>query len=217
MGARGWQQDPDTGGTEYWDGSRGTGFTRPRRKIFAAPAHDRHKGLRALAVGGCGIFLGLATWVGANQVADRPTGWGWFVILGLLVGIVGTAVGVYFLRGQGPTTDEVEDRLAKERKDRAETDRLAAQLVGRAPSPATETRVAEAKAMADPATLEAFRVLDKLFAAHQITRSGHEAAKERLLGTGVSAQLADLAEQYREGMMSETEFAAARLRLLLDL
>ncbi len=214
MRAPGWYSDPDTGGTKYWDGFRWTGDTRARRRIFAAPAQDRRKGLRGLAVAACGILLSLVTWIGANQVAERPTGWGWFVILGLAVGIVGVAVGTYFLRGQGPTTDAVEARLARERQARADTDRRAAHLVRRAPRPAVTTRAARLGAEADPDKAKALKDLEELLYARKISDSEYQAAKEALSGTGLSAQLAQLAELHREGMLSEVEFAAARLRLL---
>lgn len=151
----------------------------------------------------------MATWIGANQVAERSTGWGWFVILGLLVGIVGTAVGIYFLRGQGPTTDEVEYRLARERAGRAEDDRQAAQL-----NPAAESRAAQVRATADPDTLQSVNTLQKLFDAHVMTKSEHETAMEKLIGASLSAQLAQLNEQYGEGRLSEVQRAAAIQRLI---
>lgn len=221
MRAPGWYPDHDTGGAEYWDGRRWTGDQRPRRRLFAAPAKEGRKGMIALALGGLGALLALVTWVGAKQEAERQSGWGWFVIFGLVVGIVGVAVGIYLLRGQGPTTEEVEARLARDREVQAQTDVRAANLlkqgkVGRAGLTPDVTEAARIDAITTLKTAGVIRELERLLYARQITDSEFRRARDLLFGPDLSAQIKVLDELYERGALSDAQYAAAVMKLLLD-
>lgn len=134
-----WYVDSETGGTKYWDGSSFTGDTRPPRKPFAAKARHSARGYLCL-LGGVGFpVLGvLAFWLPQFSLwsifEDRPDGifgelrrtlerqqgvdfseaLATFAVA-LVVGVVLAAIGVYLLRGQGPTTKAVKKRLSEQR------------------------------------------------------------------------------------------------------
>lgn len=133
----GWYPDASTGGTAYWDGSAWTGHGRPRRRRFAARARHRWVGTLFLLAGALLVVAGsLAFWVPKMSLwtmfRDDPQGV--FEVLARAVqdsqgvvfsqalatfaieaglGLSLAAAGVYLLRGQGPTTWAVRERLAE--------------------------------------------------------------------------------------------------------
>lgn len=136
----GWFPDPSTGGSAFWDGQRFTGDRRPRRRTFAASARHTRSGVLWLF---CSALLLLtsvrALWtpelglrhltddspegtfeVLAQAVDDADFAFGLeafgssavYIALALGCG----ALGIYRLRGRGPTTKSVNKRLATERR-----------------------------------------------------------------------------------------------------
>lgn len=130
----GWVPDPSTGGTAYWDGWRFTGDRRPPRRRFAAAA-------RHTTAGVIWILLGVMFFVTGAEALQRPDLSIWaadeppldfmssltraledakyafsleaFASMAtyLAIGAGLTAVGIYLLRGRGPTTRAVNQRL----------------------------------------------------------------------------------------------------------
>lgn len=217
----GWYPDPDTGGTKYWDGSRWTGDTRPPRRPFAAEARE-DVGWLVVMSGACfvlliimGVFEGEITPIAA--LASVP-----------LICVAAGGIGAYLLRGQGPTTQDVEARLAEEHKAAQKKRRaanfasFATRLVGVRPSAAPAggdmAEAARVNALADPETARALQNLQNLVYTRTITDKEYQAAKDKLLPaqsfTASLAQIEKLAELHRAGILGDVEFAAAKRRAL---
>jgi hypothetical protein len=224
-----WYPDAATGGTKYWDGTRWTGDTRPRRKPFAAAARDNDKfGLLFLALGAPGLaFLGAF----GDEVEGLWAKLLWFVS-GVVLLLALIACGIYLFRGQGPTTASIEQRLAAEEKSAkgrrrsANLASFAERLVGRgrpqqpAPSMLTrpDTTAAQINAISTGETTRSLEKLQHLLYSGAITDLEYQAAKDKLLGTRAIddpfAQVAKLAELHRDGVLGDVEFAAAKARVL---
>jgi len=108
----GWYPDLETGGTQYWDGRRWTGDKRPRRLPFAAESANRGWGLGLSIFGVLSLITSPAQF--GNSTPDSTTSPLGAFFTALIMGVVLTAVGVYLLRGRGPSTKEVIARLARE-------------------------------------------------------------------------------------------------------
>lgn len=216
---KGWHPDPDTGGTRYWDGLRWTGDRRPPRKPFAAASSQSHLA-GAVAMGGASWSLLL--WMGSMYVAA------------ILFGLATVAIGIYLLRGQGPSTQDVEARLAEEdkvAKSRRRTANVATFAAGvgqffkrpqttpaSSPNPDT-TSAAQINAISNPETARALQNLQNLLYTRAITDQEFQAAKDRLLGAPAApsdsfTQIAQLAELHRAGILGDVEFAAAKAKAL---
>ncbi|WP_227000983.1 SHOCT domain-containing protein [Protaetiibacter intestinalis] len=150
-----------------------------------------------------------------------------YLVLGIVVLLVAGAACVYFLRGQGPTTQEVETRLAEERKVAAAKRRRAnawgivagIERVIRPRSTATNAESAAAAqidALSDPATAQAIQNLQKLLYTRAITDAEFEAAKNKIVGRvdDQYSQILKLAELHEAGILGDVEFAAAKSRVL---
>ena len=101
----GWYPDERSGGTAYWDGSRWTGDTRPRRRRFAAASRQDGPGFALaflFAVGVAGLSYG-------GYAEEGSANYLWFGGLGLAS--IALAV-IYLLRGRGPSTEAIERRLS---------------------------------------------------------------------------------------------------------
>ena len=214
---KGWYPDPETGGTKYSDGLRWTGDRRPPRRPFAAPSWQPDL---FLAPGFMGMFS-LLSWMSSEY------------IVAITLGLVTAAAAAYIARGQGPSTGEVEARLAKE-KEEAKASRRAANIatfaagVGGlfkrpravAPPPPTSDAAAAAQinAISNPETAKALQNLQNLLYTRAITDQEFQAAKNRLLGpqepTDAFAQVAKLAELHQAGILGDVEFAAAKAKAL---
>lgn len=216
----GWYPDPDTGGTKYWDGSRWTGDTRPRRRPFAPAASSRETGglVILMGVGIIGlIFMGV---FGDHSIA----------LVGLLwvpwIAIAAGVVGVYLLRGQGPTTAAVEKRLAERREAVEKAENQAAKMRRRGRSfigvnieAPDVAGAAQVNAVANPETARALQNLQNLLYTQAISDDEYQAAKDKLLGVHPAtadsfAQITKLVELHRAGVLSDVEFAAAKARAL---
>jgi hypothetical protein len=216
----GWYPDLETGGTKYWDGSRWTGDTRPRRRPFAAPANygwSPHYFTLSFGGGFGAMCLG-----GASEEKD-PAGWFVAGIVSLLVGLV---VSIYYLRGQGPPTAAVEARLAEQRKA-ADAAATAAAKLRRRSEPFFGVNfeapdvvgAAQVNAVSNPKTAESLQNLQSLLYTHAITDEEYQAAKDRLLGPSTASadvfgHIAKLVELHRDGILSDVEFAAAKSKAL---
>lgn len=130
----GWEPDPDTGGTAYWDGERFTGDRRPPRRKFAAAA--RHNRSGAICIVLCisflvtaakalrtpevsvwvvedssdGLLAGLARALDDATYAFSPEAFASMATY-LAIGAALGGLGAYLLRGRGPTSRAVERRL----------------------------------------------------------------------------------------------------------
>jgi len=223
----GWYPDPNTGGTRYWDGSRWTGDARPPRKSFAAAANHRDEGRGILGFGAMFLFASLF----ARQLNDGSVStFGLFLVF-FALGATGIAAGVYMTRGQGPTTEAIEKRLADEVKA-AKTKRRTANIAGAAaalgrfgrqqastPPTGNEAAVAaQLNAITDPLTAKALQNLQNLLYTRTITNEEYAAAKDKLFGTAALAdqfgQIEKLAELHKAGILGDVEFAAAKARVL---
>lgn len=131
---------------------------------------------------------------------------------------------VYVLRGQGPTTKEVQQRLAAERSVAVKTARRASRSRGghqiginvEAPDLAT---VAQVNAIANPETARAMQDLSNLRFNRVLSDEEFAAAKSKLLGTHGSSsnaieQLEQLASLHEAGVLSDNEFTAAKAKAL---
>lgn len=219
-----WYDDPATGGTKYWDGSRWTGDKRPRRRPFAAASNQRDMGLLAFFLGLCFTALIILGVFSDDENDQLPVAALAFVPL--ILGVCG-AIATYLIRGQGPATDAVEARLKKEQEN-AKKQRRTANLAGiaamfgarRSPASSTDqaTDVARINAIADPNTSRALQNLQNLLYTRSITDAEFEAAKAKLLGNRTVAdsvaQIERLAELHRAGILSDLEFTAAKSRAL---
>ncbi len=223
---KGWYPDDATGGTRYWDGARWSGDIRPARRPFAASSAHRSEGWSVLTLGG--VF----TVILVMSFLEEPTVGGY---VGMVVGILAVAgasgaVGAYLLRGQGPTTEEVEQRLKEQSKD-AKARRRKANIAGalaqlgrggarRVPEAENADPAAEqVRALRDPQTAKALQDLQKLLYTRTLTEEEFRAAKDKLLGPVPDApdrfaQLEMLADLHRRGVLGDLEFAAAKARVL---
>ena len=221
----GWYPDPTSGGTLYWDGTRWTGDARPARRSFAAKAH--HDAWWALMIFGA-MFFFMSFFAGGLNDGSVPTFglWAFFFFAGL-AGIVG---GIYMQRGQGPTTEAVEQRLAQERRA-AEKSRRTANLAGAAaavgrlfspppptPAPSAGHDAAQVAALANPETAAALQSLRNLLYTRALTDEEYAAAKAKLLGERKTPdqfeQIEQLADLHRRGVLGDVEFSAAKARVL---
>lgn len=216
----GWYPDPDTGGTRYWDGSRWSGARRPRRRAFAAKADYGWEPHYFTLMGG--VSFG-AIWMMA--AFDEGFHIGWFVGgMALLLGSL--AVSIYFLRGQGPTTKDVEEALAARRAAEEKAWTKAAKmrrrgwaLFGTSVAAPDVVGAAQVNAVANPATARALQNLQNLLYTQALSDAEFQRAKEKVLGADPAtndsfAQIARLVELHRAGVLSDFEFAAAKARAL---
>lgn len=225
-----WYPDAETGGTKYWDGTRWTGDRRPRRKPFAAAARDNDQ---LVGVLGLGWSVPAFAFLGAfsNDVNGLWAKFLWFVS-GVVLLLAYFAFAVYLLRGQGPTTAAVKQRLLDEEKS-AKGRRRSANIasvggmlgrLGRSqqPSPPSPPSFGPSPTPTTAfASSEITRALESLhhhLYSGAITDSEYQAAKDKLLGTheitDPFAQIAKLAELHRDGVLGDLEFAAAKARVL---
>lgn len=226
--AGGWYPDPQTGGSRYSDGKRWTGDVRPPRKPFAASSKNS-------ALGICGIVLGLTfPLMGIGALTEGETSGspnvGLFVGM-LVIGVLGIAAGIYALRGQGPSTEEVRARLVAEEKEAKAKRRaanvagIAASLTGRRRSEgkpveasAALAEAAQIDALSDPATASALQNLQNLLYTRAITDAEYQAAKDKLFRPMVPsdtvAHIQKLAELHEAGILGDIEFAAAKAKAL---
>ncbi|WP_339622155.1 SHOCT domain-containing protein [uncultured Salinibacterium sp.] len=221
--APGWYPDPATGGTRYWEGSRWTGDVRPRRKPFAASSKS---GVAAIIA----IWMGVG-WLPLGIGAYSETGQGGYIVAAVLIPLVAAVVAVYFLRGKGPSTQEVEARLAQERKE-AKAKRRDANIAGfaanmwslvkprpeAAPASGESAASAQINAIADPETAKALLKLQNLQYTRTITDDEFQAAKDKLLGPVTAfdsfSQIEKLAELHEAGILGDVEFASAKAKAL---
>lgn len=215
--SKGWYPDSDTGGTKYWDGYHWTGDRRPSKRPFAAPSWQPENLLYAAMPG----LFGMLSWMNSTY------------FLAILLLLASAAAAVFILRGQGPSTPEIELRLAKEEED-AKARRRAANIstfaagVGQlfkrtstaaAPvQPSESATAAQIRALANPQTAKALQDLQNLLYTRAITDQEFQAAKDRLIGSKATddsfAQVAKLAELHRAGILGDVEFAAAKAKAL---
>ncbi|RQP11461.1 MAG: SHOCT domain-containing protein [Microbacteriaceae bacterium] len=147
---------------------------------------------------------------------------------GIVVAIVVGGFCVYMLRGRGPTTADVETRLAAERKE-AKAKRRKANFWGvvagaerlirprASGTPSSESAAAaQVDALSDPQTAKALQELQKLLYTLAITDQEFAAAKQKLVGDPGDdfAQIRKLAELHEAGILGDVEFAAAKARAL---
>ncbi len=228
----GWYPDPATGGTRYSDGSRWTGDTRPRRRTFAAAATHRGWGIGL-------IIFGVLSVLSSPGQFSQPEGTSSMSPVGaffssILLGVAVAAFGVYLIRGQGPTTKAVEERLAARRNAADAIERKVASTrqgpqagLGdltvnvAAPMQTDAAAVAQINALANPETAKALQNLQNLLYTQAISEEEYQAAKDRLLGaasapaqTDAFARVTRLAELHQAGILSDYEFAAAKARAL---
>lgn len=201
----GWYSDPPSCGTRYWDGTNWTGDRRPpRRRSFAAAAHHREWGL-ALALGGLVLpLLGFLTFLFPEYslpslLSDRPDtllekiaaaahpksptrgfvealGTFW---LAAVWGALLVATGVYLLRGRGPTTQAVQQRLAAERAAERADQRAAVSKAVIAGGLALWLAMSRER---PEETVQALQDLEDLRQSGVISDDEFQAEKDRLLG-----------------------------------
>lgn len=222
----GWYPDTATGGTKYWDGSRWTGDARPPRRSFAAASGDRQTGLALATLSVSFPFMGVMILLD-EQSGEAATS---FLVM-LVMGLFAAVASVYLIRGQGPSTRAVEERLKREQKA-AKAKRRTANVAGAvaqvgrivsppshlAPAAHDSSSAAQIKAITDPLTADALLNLQKLLYTRTITDAEYEAAKDKLFGTKAIAdqfeQIEKLADLHRAGILGDVEFSAAKARVL---
>lgn len=226
--AAGWYPDPDVeGGTRYSDGSTWTGDVRPPRRPFAAAGH--HQEWPGLFIFGA-IFLIMSFFSpGMNDGSMSPGGMvGLFFFL-FIGGLALITASVYLKRGRGPTTQEIENRIAEDEKE-AKAKRRSANVASffsgfgrRASVPASTidtqaAAVAQINAISDPDTARALQNLQNLLYTQALTDDEFQAAKDKLLGPSMAIsqteQIEQLAELHRQGVLGDLEFASAKARVL---
>lgn len=220
----GWYPHAAGGGTHYWDGSRWTGDTRPPRRTFAAESAHRGWGLGLTIFGGIGILTvpqQVTEAAAGGEGASNP-----FVYAALTIAFL--ALGIYLLRGRGPSTKAVEARLVAERD--AMNRRYEDRQRRRKQSPATTPVVnlaspdrdavaaAQVSALANPETAKALSNLHALLYSRIITDAEFAAAKNLLLGDLVApdvySQILKLQELHRSGVLGDDEFTDAKAKIL---
>lgn len=205
----GWYRDPETGGTKFWDGSRWSGDTRPRRRPFAAAADQRAMGIGVIV---CFGLLNLIIFAGG--LSDGSMTWSQFPWV-FLAALIGCAFGAYLIRGQGPTTASVWLRLDARKEAAEKAEQQLADLGRRSRATSSDAAAAaRVKAMADPKTAEALQNLQNLLYTGALTDAEFQIAKDNLLGATAATNLAKLAELHQAGILSDFEFAAAKAKAL---
>lgn len=219
---KGWYPDPVQGGTRYWDGERWSGDTRPPRRPFAPACSFGPLGYLLL-------FLSVM-WLLLCIMAFQDTRQAGYMFGGIAFLLFSTAMCVYLQRGQGPSTADVERRIAQQRKD-AKAKRRAANSAAatanrgrgsRSRSHSTASHdsraVAQIIAISDPETARALQNLQNLLFTQAISDGEFQAAKNKLLGptlpTEAFAYIEKLAELHRAGILGDVEFAAAKSKAL---
>ncbi|MEZ0578148.1 SHOCT domain-containing protein [Nocardioides sp. MH1] len=182
----GWNPDPETGGTRYWNGSQWLA-TRPKRRPFAAPSFHKGWGIGLLAVGVLAALTSPAQLFSDDAGSTTADRIGTFFVA-LVVGCVCTAVGVYLLRGQGPTDKQVHETAARA----AGSERLVQQQAFMAPPTAPPASmkptvsdaaaVAQINALSNPETATSLRNLRDLMETGILSEAEYQAAKKKLLG-----------------------------------
>lgn len=226
--APGWHPDPETGGTRYSDGKRWTGDVRPPRRPFAAASANPGLAGALIAIGVGFFALGM---LGFTEEETSVLSKIALFFVGLVVMTVTLGFGVYLLRGQGPTTEEVKARLAAEEKE-AKAKRRAANVAGfaaslgglgrsktaQAPTDADLAAAAQIDALTRPETARALQNLQHLLYTRAITDAEFQAAKDKLFvqqaPVDVFVQIEKLAELHEAGILGDIEFSAAKARVL---
>lgn len=213
----GWYPDTSTGGKKYWDGSRWSGDTRPPRRPFAAPVGWGPMPYLLLFIIVMFFFLGILDYREKGSFAVA----GWTIV----VFILALPLAVWLARGKGPTTAEVRQRLAEVKKE-ARKKRWSANVAtfvsgfGGKLKPSSDNSATEAariSALADPATAKSLQSLQNLLYTQVLTDEEFQAAKDRLIGPSPVdriAQIEQLAELHRQGVLGDLEFSAAKVRIL---
>ena len=156
--------------------------THPRRTFAASSAH---RGWGVALV----VFGGLAVVTSPGQFGQADSSFGEEIgtfVFSIVLGIAFAVWGVYLLRGQGPTTKAIQERLA-----------IAPSASGavRIPPPSSRAPAvvvnveapdaagaAQVNALANPDTAKALQNLQNLLYTQTITDAEFQAAKDRLLG-----------------------------------
>jgi hypothetical protein len=205
----GWYPDAETGGMKYWDGSRSTGDTRPRRKSFAATSAHRGWGIALVITGLLFVLTSTEQPQQRPGVEDSstmsPVGHFFFAVgLGLAL----AAWGVYLARGQGPTTKAIAARVATE-STAANLRRVSRpwpqSFVVNVGASTTDDAVAVAQinALASPETARALQNLQNLLYTQAITDAEVQAAKDKLLGNAKRERAGTPAGWYEDGSGSQ--------------
>lgn len=192
----GWYPDEQTGGTKFWDGRQWTGDLRPPRKRFAAAAHHRGGGITACIIGGLCFFSSPSQLTNPSPETTDPAA---SFVAALVLSAALVVWGVYLLRGQGPTTKAVLERIRRER--------LASDAYGTPPAhsyfepapafnsasntssntttdqtAAATITAAQIQAISDPETARALQNLQALLYTRTISPEEFQRAKNKLLG-----------------------------------
>lgn len=185
---RGWHRDEATGGSRYWDGSHWTGDFRPPRKPFAAASAHKGWGIGLTVAGALFVVSSPGQFAQPPEDASAPPVV--YFLFGILLGLGLLALGVYLLRGQGPTTKAVESRLAEAQARRsmpppprpsaATSHTINVNVTGGAD--ASAAAAAQVQAIANPETAKALQNLQNLLYTKTITDAEYQAAKDKLLG-----------------------------------
>lgn len=166
---------------------------------------------------------------GMNDGSMSPGGMVGLFFFMFIGGLVLVTASIYLKRGQGPTTQEIENRIAEEKKE-AKVRRRSANVASffsslgrRASIPASTidtqaVTVAQINAISDPETARALQNLQNLLYTQALTDDEFQAAKEKLLGPSMTVsqteQIEQLAELHRQGVLGDLEFASAKARVL---
>lgn len=223
----GWYPDPETGGTRYAHKRRWTGDVRPPRRAFSAPGHESI-GWAALPFGGFFVVLSLfsPTWDDGSMTVGGRVG----LFFGLFgAGLILVLLAIYLLRGRGPATSDIEERIAQEEKEasaRRRSANIASFFSGfgrksRSSSDRTSgeaVTVAQIRAISNPDTAKSLQNLQNLLYTQALTDDEYQAAKDKLLKpqekSDPTEQIEQLAELHRDGVLGDLEFASAKARIL---
>lgn len=191
----GWYPDKETGGTKFWTGTAWSGDTRPPRRKFAAPSGGQMGwGVGLIIFGALSILTAPAQLNPAEPSAtgDSPVAVFFFSLL-LGAGLV--ALGIYFVRGQGPSTKQIMARYQPQAPPKGnQSSNQQPNQVGNygagGPSTviyniggATDGAVAaQIQALSNPETTKALQQLQNLLYTRTITEAEYQAAKNKLLG-----------------------------------